>query len=196
MDRTIAAVIACAALIGVQATAHARELCVVCAGPDVTYRCQIEGATPGRAETGDQVLCITTLAKDGGHASCSVRRAETGPCDGLPWVIARPIEAEPEPEMPAPTVAGTAEPPIAAAPAEPAPATTDAAPEKPAAPKTVEDLAQETAKTSGEGLKKAGDAVAGTAKAAGKKIEQAGDAVAGAAKKTWSCVTSLFTNCK
>jgi hypothetical protein len=52
----------------------------------------------------------------------------------------------------------------------------------------VEELAKETAKASGEGLKKAGEAVTDTAKSTGA-------AVGGAVSKTWKCLTSFFTNC-
>ena len=64
------------------------------------------------------------------------------------------------------------------------------------------ELAGQTVKSSKENLQKAGDAIGGTgnaiaggAKQAGEKIGDAGSAVGTAAKKTWSCLTSLFSDC-
>ena len=62
------------------APAVAEEFCVVCSEPPAVYRCQPEAAGPGPSY---QLLCLQTLARDGGHASCAVRRgvAPTA-CDG------------------------------------------------------------------------------------------------------------------
>lgn len=62
-------------------------------------------------------------------------------------------------------------------------------------PKTVEELAKRTAKSSKKGLEDAGDAVVGVAKKTGEKLGEAGDAIGGAAKSTWRCLTSLFSDC-
>ncbi len=55
--------------------ATAQEYCVTCTGPDASYRCLIGGDVPmaARASRG-QFLCITEIAKAGGHASCSAAR--------------------------------------------------------------------------------------------------------------------------
>jgi len=193
MLRSNTGLIAIAITIAAPAAGGASEYCVTCSAPDAVYRCQLEGDMPGRRDAGAQLLCITELAKAGGHASCSARRVESGPCEGPPRIVARPA-GNPPPDLPPEGEA----PPDERLAAETVPPDTmppDNEP-KPALPKTVEAFASETAKSSGEGLKKAGDVVTGTAKAAGEKIEQAGGAVAGAAKKTWSCLSSLFTNCK
>lgn len=69
-------------------------------------------------------------------------------------------------------------------------------PEEPAGPpKTVEELAKRTAKSSKEGLEDAGDAVVGAAKKTGETIGDAGDAVGNAAKSTWRCLSTLFSDC-
>ena len=62
-------------------------------------------------------------------------------------------------------------------------------------PRTVEELAGQTVKSSKEGIEKAGEAIGGTAKKAGEHISNAGSAIGSAASKTWSCITSLFSSC-
>jgi hypothetical protein len=62
-------------------------------------------------------------------------------------------------------------------------------------PRTVEELAGQTVKSSQEGLQKAGDAIGGTAKKAGEQIGNAGSAIGNAASTTWNCITSLFSSC-
>ncbi len=73
-------------------------------------------------------------------------------------------------------------------------------------PKTVEELAKQTAKASQEGLKKAGEGVADVAKKAGdgvadvakktgETMEKTGNAIGSAAKKTWRCLSSFFGDC-
>ena len=72
----------------------------------------------------------------------------------------------------------------------------DAAPE-PASkvPRTVEELAGQTMRSSKEGLEKAGQAIGGSAKKAGEGIGKAGTAIGQAASNTWTCITSLFSSC-
>lgn len=66
-------------------------------------------------------------------------------------------------------------------------------------PKTVEELAKRTAKSTKNGFEKAGDTVVKTAKNAGKAVgnvaKKVGDGVSGAAKKTWKCLSTLFGDC-
>ena len=75
-------------LVGVS-TAQAQEACVVCSGPPAIYRCTIEksdrlarfGAVGDKAV---QTVCIKELARQGGHATCTVRReAGATTCDGI-----------------------------------------------------------------------------------------------------------------
>jgi hypothetical protein len=100
----------------------------------------------------------------------------------------------------APTQPATAIEPGNTAPAEahpPAPAEQQAEqPATPAAvPRTVEELAGQTVKSSKESLEKAGEAIGGTAKKAGEQIGNAGNAIGSAATQTWTCITSLFSSC-
>ncbi|MEW5965177.1 MAG: hypothetical protein AB1749_16655 [Pseudomonadota bacterium] len=170
--------------------AQALEHCVVCAGPDAVYRCQIDAVASGRREAGAQLVCITTLAKEGGHQSCSVRRAASEVCPGPLRIVALPEgEANGDGAGPAAPVVGSG----------PAPAATGAqqpAADQKGAPQTVEALAKDAAQGSGAAIKSVGETVSGTAKAAGQQIEKAGGAIAGAAKKTWGCIASLFSDCK
>jgi hypothetical protein len=185
-----------ATIATVPALATAGEYCVACNGPAATYRCEIDAAAgrdPATTDPRQQLLCITELAKAGGHASCSVERGDTGTCPGPLRTIAAPHE-EPD-ATPLPTPAPRAQ---TVQPTAPAPAATG--------PRTVEELARQTTETSKQGLKQAGDAVvdtaqqAGTAvtdtaKTAGSVLGKAGLAVGDAAKKTWGCLASLFKNC-
>src|SRR5262245_10504541 len=69
--------------------AEAQEYCVACSEPSAIYRCVIEGAQP-RGGQSLQMLCVTTLAKQGGHATCSVKGGTVFECNGavkrVPWV--------------------------------------------------------------------------------------------------------------
>jgi hypothetical protein len=169
------ALAAAAALPG--RAALAQEYCVVCSEPYGLYRCVIEGAQP-RGGQSLQMLCVTTMAKQGGHATCSVKRGTVFECDAavkrVPWA---PVGAGQPQEG---SAAREASPPAAPPPPPPprsAPA--DAAPPAPAAPpQTVVDLAKQANEQAAEQVKKAGDSV--------KE----------ATKKTWDCMLSLFTRCK
>lgn len=184
--RTTAALLALV-LCGFPTLAAAREYCVTCTGPDATYRCIIGGEPSPAARTSrGQLLCITELARSGGHASCSVGRPAAGACQGDVRTVMFPSAAE------------TAAPPTADAQPEmtypgaeaQAPAAVPPGPQTPSEgpPQTVEELAKKTMETSGQGLKQAGEAVTNTAKSAG-------NAVGTALKKTWTCLTSFFGDC-
>ncbi len=122
-----------------------QEYCVSCAEPDATYRCAISGARPGLSQS-LQVACITALAKDGQHATCTVKRGVTVfECDGPVKTIAIAPDA---PGVPVP-------PPTVVAP----PIVQPADPKEPA--KTVLEAAQRAQKATDAELRKAGDATAG-----------------------------------
>lgn len=80
------------ALLTLAAAGPARsgEYCVSCSGPEAHYRCTLEGGAMAGADPGARLLCITTLAKDGGHASCSIDRKSAPPCPGDLKIIAAP----------------------------------------------------------------------------------------------------------
>jgi hypothetical protein len=180
-------------ILGLGAAAQAQEYCVSCTGPDAMYRCVLEGG-PGVAPPASraQLLCITELARSGGHASCSVGRATGEQCLGEPRTVVLPASPEPgigqpinaaQPQPLAPlgepgtTAAGTT------VEGQPSP-DPDAAGDGDVEPSAAAKIAKQTVDASNAGLKKAGEAVNDTATSAGN-----------AAKKTWNCVTSLFSDC-
>jgi hypothetical protein len=153
--------------------AEAQEYCVACTGPPAVYRCIIEGARPGGSQP-LQMLCITAMAKEGGHATCSVKGGTvfdcTGPAKRVPWAAynAAP-QKDPGPE------------PKAATPQPPA-----QDPNQP--PQTVEEMAKRANQNTAEQIKKANEGMKEQAESFGQKV---GDTT----KKTWRCIASLFTQC-
>ncbi len=148
--------------------AEAQEYCVSCAEPAAVYRCVIDGAQPGGSQP-LQVLCITAMAKEGGHGSCSLKRGTVFDCNGavkrISWSAYNPgVPAA----MPPPPAAGKGTPKqdTAAPPAKPSDP-----------PQTVEDMA-----------KRASGQASDQAKSVGQKMGEA-------SKKTWNCIVSLFTRC-
>lgn len=217
LARTLLVCLAASAAAG---PAAAAEYCVACTGPDATYRCEV--GTGSNADPRAWLICITELAKEGGHDSCSVDRKAPVPCPGVHRVLAAP-EGPTPPAAPPVQIAvpdpGKSPPPAPAPMSAPAAASPPDGPEAPPAdaglgepapkrvPRTMEELAKDTYEQSKEGVKKAseavsntaqkaGDAVTGTAQKAGEKISNAGSAIGDAAKKTWNCVTSLFQSCE
>jgi hypothetical protein len=171
-----------------EAAAAFDELCVVCSGPQAVYRCTIADRErmPGgskRVEKAAAYLCVTELARSGGHQRCSIRTdINFGFCEG----IERRISVE-QALAPAPAASPTG-PPAGAAPAQPVDAAKQASTEP---PRTLEEMARRTAAASGDQLKKAGDAAQST----GNALQSAGKAVSDAMGKSWQCVTSLFQRC-
>jgi hypothetical protein len=166
--------------------AAAGEVCVVCSGPDATYRCSVDQASNiERYRGGERVLqlmCISELARTGGHTKCRVNRDASGVCVGE----ARTIGLT---DLEAALAQGRSAPPGAVEGHE------TAAPVPGDPPKTVEELARRTTQASSEQLRKAGEVVTGSASSAATGLEKAGDAISGAVKKTWHCITSLFKQC-
>jgi hypothetical protein len=170
------------------AGAAAADVCVVCSGPDATYRCTVDQANDiGRYRSGDrvlQMLCISELARAGGHTKCRVSRDATGFCAGEPRTIGlaglEAALAHGSADAPPAPVDGHQTPP---APAQGGP------------PRTVEELARRTTQASSEQLRKAGEVMSDSASSAASRLERAGDAIGRAAKKSWLCVTSLFNQC-
>lgn len=130
--RTTLAIAALAAAAA-PSVAIAQEYCVACTEPSALYRCVIDDARPGVAQS-LQVACISRIARDGGHGQCAVKRGVTVfECDGIVKRIS--LAAEPVPPQAA------AAPPVVAPTPAPAPA---AAPPPPAdaPPKTVAEMAK------------------------------------------------------
>ena len=90
--------------------AAAQEYCVACSEPNGLYRCVIDGAQP-RGGQSLQMLCVTAMAKDGKHATCSVKRATVFECDGavkhVPWAA---LEIGPQPEAAVPAAPSSRRP--------------------------------------------------------------------------------------
>lgn len=177
--------------------ASALEYCVTCEGPPAMYRCVIDGTAdgPGKDPTAS-LHCISQMATHGKHQQCAVSRGAPFPCPGLTAMV------EPPKGMPAPPPSATpaADTPLPSGHAprdvitEPEHVETHK-PEPSKVPRTVEELAGQTVRSSQEGLKQAGDAIGGTAKKAGEQIGNAGSAIGNAATTTWNCIASLFSSC-
>jgi hypothetical protein len=160
--------------------------CVVCAGPEKVYRCEVETAdvaAPAHRSLG--IYCVTRLAKDGGHDSCAVGRGGLEACAGETRVIA---------------FEGTVPQPGSTIASPDAAKTEPAQQQQSGPPSTVVEATQRAVAASGQGLKKAGETVTGATKATGETVktaaEKTGQAVGGAAKSAWRCLTSLFSDCK
>jgi hypothetical protein len=187
----IAATLICTLAAG----AMAQEYCVTCTGPDASYRCLIGGDAPmaARASRG-QFLCITEIAKAGGHASCSAARGQATPCPGETRTVMFPPGD--------PGGAPLAETP-AARPMQPAPPTAPLAPLAPAkeyAPAPLPPPDQQQAvphdpQAPGAPEEAKPNAVENFAKKTGEAVTETGNAVGNAMKKTWNCVASLFGDC-
>ncbi len=203
-------------------TVRAQEYCVTCTGPDARYRCTI-GGNPGLAGGGSrgQLLCITELARLGPHASCSVARMPSGPCEGelrtvmFPNAAPLPGEAEIQPGA---SVPGAQLPPPAGgvpapghgapqapwevvpqAPGQVAPeATWEAVPQTPTegAPQTPAEGAPRTAEEGAQPpVQSPGESLKKAGEAIGDGAKAAGNAVGNAVKKTWTCLSSFFGDC-
>ena len=155
------------------AAAAAQEYCVACSEPNALYRCVIDGAQPQGGQP-LQMLCVTAMAKAGGHSTCTVKRGTVFDCDApvrrVPWTASN---------APAATAPGAS-----AAPADPG--STKGSPEDP--PQTVVEMAKRANQQTADQMKKAGENLKEGAKSMG-------DAMSNATKKTWDCMTSLFTHC-
>lgn len=123
--------------------AHAQEYCVACSEPNAIYRCVIEGARPGGGQS-LQVLCISTLAKQGGHASCAIKRGTVFECDGpvkrVPWSSSEGPTPPPQTQTPEKS-AVKPEPD----PSEP--------------PKTLAEMTKQMNDQTAENMKKTGEAI-------------------------------------
>ncbi len=82
------------ALIAAPAEAASTDYCVTCKSPDETYRCRVQGSGAGPSEA-LKLYCVIRTAKEGGHASCSAKKATSG-CVGLVKVYTYDGPALPE----------------------------------------------------------------------------------------------------
>ncbi len=191
------AAIAALALATPVATAGAQEYCVDCKSPDAIYRCVIDNA--GRPGVPLKMQCMTALAHHGKHASCSIKGGTVFDCNGPIFRLDAGLPASP-PATPGASPRPQAVPPTGksgdksgvAVPTGPASATTQQNPPEPASappkrgpqpanpdgtPRTVEELAKQVTKSSGDSL------------------DKAGGAIADGARKTWNCIATFFKSC-
>lgn len=171
-SRVIAVLLLAAAGIS---PALAQELCIECAGPDVTYRCSVKDSERVAHIRGSgkalEFVCISELARAGGHKSCKVGTGYSGPCIGQPRTI--DLSKSGDDVI---TVTGRPAPaPGDQAAGQPPPEGDAAAQQKKGPPQTLVELARESG--------------------ADESMKKAGQAVGGALKKSWSCLSSLFTDC-
>ncbi len=183
-----------AAIAALLAPVAARaDVCVSCAGPNAAYACTVAGASMSKDDARYKLLCITELAKSGGHQSCAVSRAVTAPCPGEPKTVAAPVGAEGFDEtLISPPSAETSTP--AAAGQAPSNGVTTTTIPKSAAPGGEQTQANGGAKA-GDAAEKTEDGAAGLAKSTGEAMQKAGKAVTDAAKTTWKCLSTLFGDC-
>jgi hypothetical protein len=135
------------ALSGLLIAAHsgpvaAQEFCVACTGPAAVYRCVIGDARQAQGQPLQQ-FCTMTLAKQGGHAECGIRKGTVFDCDGP---IKRIGTASPAPEK-----SGQ-------------PSKTVAEPEKPKPRENVADTVRDLSRDTGKQIEKSGEAAKGAAK--------------------------------
>jgi hypothetical protein len=203
----------------VSVTAQATELCVKCTGPDASYACVVGDTSNPTLDSVSKFYCITSLAKAGSHASCSIDRNVTAPCPGerrelpIPAFLNdsddgdEPAKTPPPPqnrtnlqthEANAPPNSGAAAGPSADLPPGPSPTPgtpPQSLPENETPPKTVQEMVEKSAKSAGDGLSQTQKTAGSAAKSASTALEKAGSAVGGAAKSSWKCLSSFFSNC-
>lgn len=191
------------------AFAQATELCVKCTGPDASYACIVGGSGNATLDTVAKFYCITSLAKAGSHASCSIDRAINPPCPGerkelpIPAFLDGQDGAGPPKSAAAPDREpnGVATQEANAPPAEAAVSSgaQHETPPKPQPgdqpPKTVQEMVEKSAKSAGDGLSETQKSAGAAAKSATTALEKATSAVGGAAKNSWKCLSSFFSNC-
>lgn len=192
------------AVMGNPASSLARDLCVTCQEPFAVYRCAFDENSPFHVTApGASLVCARELAQRGGHARCGIQRNSFGSCEGELVYVTPPAEDR-LPSTPPPGIAATLDPEGLRVPQdameananiEPLEPVEDLEPVPKGPPKTVEELAKRTARSTKQGLQDAGDAVAGATRKTGEKIGEAGSAIGGAAKSTWRCLSTLFTDC-
>jgi hypothetical protein len=176
--------------------AAAQEFCVTCSGPDATYRCVIGGeATVAARNSRGQFLCITELAKAGGHKSCSAARGQATPCPGETRTVMFTVgDPGASPLEPLPSDGATGMAPLAPVPiAPPAPQ-----PLPPPGPQQAQPHTPQSPVDTGSapaGKPEEPNAVENFAKKTGEAVNDTGKAVGNAVKKSWDCVASLFGDC-
>jgi hypothetical protein len=153
----------------VRAQAPVPEFCVLCAEPTGLYRCRFDGAAVGSTGAGVAVTCLKAIAADGRHGSCSIKRtARPAVCDGQIMVVAAANVGIPA--IPQDAASATLPQSISAKSSEPATVAEALARAKAASDKNLDQTNQQ--------------------------LNRAATATTTAVQRTFSCVMSLFKNCK
>ncbi len=169
-------VMSAAAFISV-AWAAANRACVTCEAPLATYSCTVGPAADGtRVSLAVRPLhfaCIKDIARRFQHGSCRVKRNPTGDCLGRVHMI------DPEKLRSRDAVVPAAQPDNGTGEGHAAKAGKSAAnnAQDNREPRTVVEMAEETAKTTE------------------KEMKRSAENVSQVAKSTWRCLTSLFSDC-
>jgi hypothetical protein len=143
------------------------------------------------------MLCVTTMARQGGHATCGVKRGTVFDCNGIvkriPWTATEAPRAPGSGE----TLPWASQPPLAPAPAvaPPPPAPSYAPTPPPAPPAQPANEPDQPPQTVLEMAKRANEDTAKQMKKAGDTVQKAGQSMKEATKKTWDCVISFFSKC-
>lgn len=194
-----------AALLAFLATsAEAAEMCVKCTGPDASYDCVVNNASP--MDTVTKLYCITALAKEGPHASCAIDRNSTAPCQGTRKEFTIPASTDGGLGAPGQQNAGapaqslpdgtTVDAPSSMAPGDQPPVGEPQDQDvSNAPPKTVQEMVEKGTKSASDSFAKTQKTAGNAAKSAGTALEKAGSAVGNAAKTSWKCLSSFFSNC-
>jgi hypothetical protein len=167
--RPVGTIILAACLVAASGAVAAGDVCVACDGPAASYRCQL-AAPQGLERSGysgrvAQYVCVTELAKHGGHASCSVRKDGFSTCLGELRIISLTGAVPESPQSPQAAAVEAAKPSAAPAGAKSEP------------PRTMVELAKRTSEASKQ------------------ELQNTGRAVTGAMKKTWDCLATFFSQC-
>jgi hypothetical protein len=175
MSRRVAAIAGLLAAL-ITSAAGAQGVCVECRGPDRGYRCTVKDSERVQGIRGSgraiELLCLSEIARAGGHESCRAGNSYSGPCIGQHYEVDISKAAEAPSES---AQAGAQEPDKEKA---------AALAERKGPPQTLEELARDTLAKSKDQLSEAD-----------KQVKKAGEAVGGAVQQTWDCLTSLFKRC-
>ncbi len=167
------------------AGAEPNAICVQCTGPAQSYSCTVVGedAPADRRRLG--LYCAARIAEDEAHSTCAAVRREMQ-CEG----VQRSYAYDGMARVPGPS-GDAGEEPVQDAGAQAA--------EKDGPPETMVELSRETARQTGESLKRAADETAETTRGVGKQVRDAAvgaaEAVDRAARNTIKCIGSLFDDC-
>lgn len=191
-------------------SAETREYCVICNGPEQTYRCLVNTPSNSSGEKGLQLYCIIRVSKDGGHKSCAVRDDTSVACAGpiKTYTFTAPA-ISPQLRSAAEKIRKSRNGELVDQNASPE--------QKGGEPKTLIDVTGRAVKASRKGLKntrqavggaassttqkvgnaarEAGKGVSKTAKKVGSATKKTGSAVGSAAKRAFHCLKSWFKEC-